>query len=110
MNNATLKTTATNPGPSPAAFSASELFATERTHFSRNTLTGNFSLIDDAPLCIDTVPGMELYVNAGSIRTKVLHGTCTRETCAGQRFVADDYGVLMVHGRAGVELEVAWPV
>jgi len=85
------------------------------SHDADNTLVdasvfcGSFSLIDDSPMNITSVPGMTLSVNKGTLWVR---GTGEGEQAyfqAGERYVSDQVGVLTLISARRTELRIALP-
>lgn len=81
----------------------------DRSPVDASLFCGAFSVIDDSPMDLATVPGMTVLVNKGALWVT---GTSAGERAyveAGDRYVSEQAGVLTLTSARRTELSIALP-
>ena len=88
---------------------ASALSTNVSTKFTRDEIAGNFSLIGNGPITIDSTPGLVVRVDTGMIQI------CHPEECgeqlvtAGKSIVLDRSGPVAIAAISRAQLRIDWP-
>jgi hypothetical protein len=79
------------------------------TNFERDEIAGNFSLIGNGPITIESAPGLVVRVHSGMIQI------CHPEECgeqlvtAGKSIVLDRSGPVAIAAISRAQLRIDWP-
>lgn len=80
------------------------------TSLDEARIAGRLSLIGRRPLSIAAVPGLVVHVRTGSLWATQHREERDHLVGAGERFVVDRPGPLVVSGLGNTELQIEWPL
>jgi hypothetical protein len=80
-----------------------------RTPMDASLICGAFSVIDDSPMDLTTVPGMTVLVNKGALWVTGAGEGEHAYVEAGDRYVSEQMGVLTLTSARRTELSIALP-
>jgi hypothetical protein len=80
-----------------------------RTPVDASCFCGAFSMIDDSPMDLATVPGMTVLVNKGALWVTGAGEGERAYVQAGDRYVSEQVGVLTLTSARRTELSIAVP-
>jgi len=93
----------------PRASRATAFPRAQHTPLDRSLTGGRFSLIGNGAVTIATVPGLAVQARSGMLWITQEGDQDDHLAAAGERFVADRYGSLVISAFARSELELEWP-
>lgn len=76
----------------------------------RDEIAGNFSLLTNRPITIDSTPGVILHVYSGLVQVCHLDEEGQQLVQGGQSFVLDRSGIVGIAALARAELRIEWPM